>query len=268
MSHPSLAVGTPLSLQAVIGISDQQVSAEARATLRALSVFPPKPNTFSEASACVVSAMPVETLDVLADAGLLESSGPERYTLHQTIADYAQAHLTDTSVAERLATYFVAYVKAHTEDYTALERENGNILAALEAAFERGMQTEFVQGCACLRPFLDHTWTLCSCRISAPTLSWRPRVMLKDDAGQTMAWLHLGKVAAQRGNYPQAQEYWHHGLQLAHQSGQRSNMAQILRELGELAWRQGQLEQAHQFLGRRHWIHCGNAVSKAGRLIH
>ena len=247
--HPSLALGTPLSLQAVIGISDSQVSAEAQATLRALAVFPPKPNTFSEAAACVVSAMPVETLDVLADAGLLESSGPERYTLHQTIADYARAHLTDTSAAERLATYFVAYVKAHTADYTALELENGNILAALEAAFERGMQTDFVEGVHAFAPFLI-TRGLYAVAESQLQRSLDTTRMVKDDPGQSMALLHLGKVAAQRGNFPQAQEYWHSGLQLANQSGLHSNVGRILRELGDLAWRQGQPEQARHFLGK------------------
>ena len=247
-SHPSLAQGTPLSLQAVIGISDQQVSTEAQATLRALAVFPPKPNTFSEAAACVVSAMPVETLDILTDAGLLESSGPERYTLHQTIADYARAHLTDTRVAEHLATYFVAYVKAHSADYTTLELENGNIQAALEVAFERGMQTDFVEGVHAFAPFLilRGLYTVAESQLQRSLETTR---IVKDEPGQIMALLHLGKVAAQRGNFLQAQEYWHSGLQLANQRGLHSNAGRILRELGELAWRQGQPEQARQFLG-------------------
>lgn len=44
-----LSAGAPLSLQAMIGMSDQQVSKEARAALRALSAFPPRPNIFSTA---------------------------------------------------------------------------------------------------------------------------------------------------------------------------------------------------------------------------
>ena len=46
--HPSLSAGAPLSLQVVIEMSDQQVSEEAGTALRALAVFPPKPNTFAE----------------------------------------------------------------------------------------------------------------------------------------------------------------------------------------------------------------------------
>lgn len=245
--HPSLSVGAPLSLQAVIGISDQQMSKDARAALRALAVFPPKPNTFSEEAAIAVSAMPVETLDVLTDAGLLECSGPEHYMLHQTIADYARAHLTDATVAERLVSYFVAFVEAHATDYTVLERESGNILAALEAALERGMLPAFVRGVHAFACFLitRGLYAVAEAHLQRSLAAART---LEDVPGQTTAWLHLGKIAEQRGNYAQAQEYWQNGLTLAHQNGQRSSEAQMLRELGDLAWEQGQPQQARQFL--------------------
>ncbi|MEO6892525.1 MAG: NB-ARC domain-containing protein, partial [Ktedonobacteraceae bacterium] len=88
-SHPSLTSETPLSLQSVFAVTDQLLSEEARAALYALSAFPPKPNSFSEEAALVIAACSVETLDALSDSGLLESSISDRYTLHQTIADYA-----------------------------------------------------------------------------------------------------------------------------------------------------------------------------------
>src|SRR5438876_7243496 len=73
--HPSLPVGTPLSLQSIIAVTDQQLGEQARSALYALSVFPAKPNSFSEEAALAVTASAVEVLDELADAGLLESSG-------------------------------------------------------------------------------------------------------------------------------------------------------------------------------------------------
>ncbi len=168
--HPSLSIGAPLSLQAVIGISDQQVSEDAHAALRALAVFPPKPNSFSEEAAAAVSALPVEILDELTDAGLVESIGPERYTLHQTIADYARTHLTDEGVVERLITYYVAYVEAHATDYTALDESN-NIFAALEAAFERKMLPEAGARRTCLRAFVDHARPVHACGSATPTIA-------------------------------------------------------------------------------------------------
>ena len=243
--HTSLSVGTPLSLQTVIGISDQQVSEEARTALRVLSIFPPRPNTFSEEAAVAVSALPVETLDVLTDAGLLESAGPERYTLHQTIADYAHAHLTDTTAVERLVNYFVAYVETHAMDYAALDRESSNILAALEAAFERGLLPALVRGVHAFAPVLI-TRGLYTVAESHLQRSLDAAHTLEGVMGQATAWLHLGEIAEQRGNYVQAQAYWQNGLVLARESGRGE--AQMLRKLGNLAWLQGQLQPAHQFL--------------------
>ena len=245
--HPGLSAGTPLSLQVVIGMSDQQVSKEARAALRALAVFPPKPNTFAEEAAVTVSALPVETLDELTDAGLLESSGPERYTLHQTIADYARTHLTDERVPGRLVDYFVTYVEAHAADSLALDSESANIVAALEAAFERGMLPALVKGVHAFVPLLitRGLYTVAEAQLQR---SLQSAQALKDDASQATAWLHLGKIAEQRGDYLQAQAYWQNSLILAREGEHRNIVAQTLRELGGLALRQGQLHQAHLLL--------------------
>ena len=245
--HPGLSAGTPLSLQVVIGMSDQQVSKQARAALRALAVFPPKPNTFAEEAAVTVSALPVETLDELTDAGLLESSGPERYTLHQTIADYARTHLTDERVTGRLVDYFVTYVEAHAADSLALDSESANIVAALEAAFERGMLPALVKGVHAFVPLLitRGLYTVAEAQLQR---SLQSAQALKDDASQATAWRHLGKIAEQRGNYLQAQAHWQNSLILARESAHRNIEAQALRELGGLAWEQGQLHQAHLLL--------------------
>src|SRR5579875_1487292 len=117
---PSLPVETPMSLSAVIEVGDHYLDEQARAGLRALAVFPAKPNSFSEEAALAISNGPVEMLDRLTDAGMLEGSGPERYTLHQTIADYAKAHLNDVSAYHRMVGYFVHYVELHEGDYDAL----------------------------------------------------------------------------------------------------------------------------------------------------
>jgi hypothetical protein len=78
-----------LSLQDVIEPSVLRLGEEAQRVLSLLSAFPAKPHSFSEEAALAVSNARVELLDELIDAGLLESDGPERYMLHQTIVDYA-----------------------------------------------------------------------------------------------------------------------------------------------------------------------------------
>ena len=69
---------------------------------------------------------------MLSDFGLLESSSEGRYTLHQTIADYARLHYHERAAQERLIAYVVAYLQAHRKDYELIERESATILAALD----------------------------------------------------------------------------------------------------------------------------------------
>jgi tetratricopeptide (TPR) repeat protein/transcriptional regulator with XRE-family HTH domain len=245
--HPGLSAGAPLSLQTVIGMSDQQVSAPARAALRALAVFPPKPNTFSEEAALAVSALPVETLDELTDAGLLESSGPTHYTLHQTIADYARMQLADAAALERLVDYYVLYVETHSEsDAASVDQESNNILAALEAAFECAMRPALVRGVHAFAPLLIRRgiYTVAEAQLQR---SLEAAQALEEAASQATAWLQLGKIAEARGNYVQAYEYWQDGLALARQSSHDGLVAETLMELGVLARQQGQPAQAHQY---------------------
>jgi hypothetical protein len=97
----SLAESTPLSLLTAIALCHQQLSPQAHAALCTLATaFRPKPHSFSEEAALAVSQQPLEILDELWDVGLLESCGPGRYSLHQTIADYARA-LDEAPVAQQ-----------------------------------------------------------------------------------------------------------------------------------------------------------------------
>lgn len=127
--HSSLMGATPLSLQAVIGISANYLDDAARHALRILSLFPAKPNTFSEDAALAVCNCPVEVLDALVDAGLIECVGPDRYTLHQTISNYARVYLAQIAIADiaqKLVEYMVSFVQAHESDRESLELESAN----------------------------------------------------------------------------------------------------------------------------------------------
>jgi hypothetical protein len=85
-------------------------------------------------------------LDQLIDAGLLESAGPGRYTLQQTIVDYASTRENNTAAYERMVEYFINFVEAHETDFEALGREANNLLAALHVALERGMPAFLIRG--------------------------------------------------------------------------------------------------------------------------
>ncbi len=152
--YPDLPPDASLSLQALISISDATLDAPARRALRDLALFLPKPNTFSEEAALAVTAAPVDALDALVDCGLLESVGADRYTLHQTIADYAQVDSPDPQACQRLARYWAQYAQEHTADDALLDRERDNLLTALHMAFDHRLDDELVRGVGALHPFL------------------------------------------------------------------------------------------------------------------
>ncbi len=142
----SSSIHTLLSLQTLIETSVRQLEEATQRVLSMLSVFLAKPYSFSEEAALVVSDAPLELLDQLIDAGLLESAGPGRYTLQQTIVDYASAREYTSAAYERMVEYFINFVEVHETDYETLDREASNVSTALHIAFERGMSTFLIRG--------------------------------------------------------------------------------------------------------------------------
>jgi len=155
---PNLPYDVPLSLLTSIEISDKALDEPARQMLRALSVFEPKPNSFSEEAALNVADKPAEILKMLTDSGLLESGGSERYTMHQTIADYAALtpNPSETNTAQqtnsgllrgirfrggayqRAASYFAAFAQEHrhSDGYRLLDADWQNVSHFLQWAYE------------------------------------------------------------------------------------------------------------------------------------
>jgi transcriptional regulator with XRE-family HTH domain len=213
----SLDPGTPISLQSVIAVSYRQLDEQGRIALQALSIFPPRPNSFSEEAALAVSQATPATLDVLCDAGLLEYSGPDRYTLHQIIADYASTYPTDQLAGERLVAYTIAYIERHANDYEALEQESGNILAGLKYAFKAGQHLKFVRGIILFTPFLMARKLY---DLAEPHLKRAHQLTIwsGDTLARATIVLHLGMVAYHQGEHNQARVYLHEGLTLAQES--------------------------------------------------
>ncbi|MBA2288239.1 MAG: tetratricopeptide repeat protein [Ktedonobacteraceae bacterium] len=246
---PSLPSGTPISLKAVIQVSDQQLSQQAQHALRSLAAFPAKPNTFSEEAALAVCAAPVEVLDELFSAGLLESSMPGRYTLHQTIADYAKLHGTDATSEECLIAYFVSYVEAYSRgyDYGVFTLESNNILAALQSACNRQMNAELIRGINAFAPFLAATGHY---SVAETHLQQARSAALQsgDKHGLAEIWFHLGRLAENRGEHTHAELAYQQGLALARKIGRRDLMSAILAHWGELIVNSGDYPRAEHYL--------------------
>lgn len=89
LEQPSgLSIEVPYSLQSVIGLSYYRLDVSSRQALCLLASLPDLGSGFSETTA-LAYGVDLDALDNLLDSGLLESIGPGRYTLHQTIADFA-----------------------------------------------------------------------------------------------------------------------------------------------------------------------------------
>lgn len=245
-THAQLLPDAPVSLQAVISVSDQQLEVLAQTALRALSVFPAKPNSFSEEMALVVSGATVETLDVLCDVGLLESAGPGRYTLHQTIADYARVHLTDAEPHERFIAYSIAYMEQYNDNPNDLERESNILLAALETAYNLAYEKDFVRGVLACMPFLlSHGLYALAERHLQRALEMDTQATSKN---LTCILRYLGEVKQKQGSFSQAQEYYQDGLALAQQNSDIEQQCTLLASLGLLMEKRGMYEQAEVYV--------------------
>ena len=244
--HPSLPAGARVSLEAVIGISDEALDEATRGVIQTLSVFPAKPNSFSREAALAVSAATPETLDKLADYGLLESSGTGRYMLHQTITDYMRLRLTVETAYERMAEFFVHYTETHQRDFSALDLETRNMLTALQIAFERGMQAELVRGVKAIYDFLETRglYELAEVHLKRAQQAAKS---LGDAVGSARALSNLGTIARNRGDYLQAEEYLYEGLTLAREIGHSAGISALLTNLGEVAFNRGDYTQAEEY---------------------
>jgi transcriptional regulator with XRE-family HTH domain/tetratricopeptide (TPR) repeat protein len=232
---PSLPGNMPISLNAAISISDQQLNPQAHDTLCALSVFPAKPNTFSEEAALTVSQQPVEMLDTLWDAGLLESQGPRRYTLPQTIADYARTRLQGSQAPQLLVNYMLEYIQNHEQDYKALDLEMNNLLAALDAASTLHMRDALIQGVTALVPFMRIRGLYAQASYYL-RLALRLSTALEDQIGCMTVLRHLAAFACLSQEYSQAEAYSQHGLALAQDLGQIEAESDFLIVLGQVAF--------------------------------
>lgn len=244
---PGLPIGASLSLQTAIALSDCHLSAQAQSALRALSIFPSKPHSFSEEAALAVCNMGVELLDALMDSGMLEGPWSGRYQLHQTVADYARLRRYDPEVEARFVAFFVEFITTHQHDSEILEQEVQNILAAFEVAFAHSWSDSLSRGVLALAPFMETR------RLFALADTWLPRarqgsLVLADPARVTSTWFYSGRMAELRGDYPQARESYREGLVLARQTGEEKLLGHLLILAGGILLQQSDFEQAELYL--------------------
>jgi tetratricopeptide (TPR) repeat protein/transcriptional regulator with XRE-family HTH domain len=246
-NHPGLSAGTPLSLQAVIGLSEAILPESAKQVLRALATFPAKPNTFSEEAALAVAQTSVETLDLLVDAGLLESCGFGCYRLHQTIADYARFQQANNSSEQRMAAYYADFVEVHARNFALLEQESVNLRTAMQVSYEQNMQEVLIRLVNAFFGFLENRG------LHAQATQYLQRAeqierALGDHRALATTLFNLGRIADKNGAYELADEYSRNGLIFARQCGQSEQTCAILNHLGSVAIHRSEYSKAQAYL--------------------
>ncbi|GHO72140.1 hypothetical protein KSC_110320 [Ktedonobacter sp. SOSP1-52] len=246
--HSSLPAGTPLSLSAIIAPSEYRIDKYEREAWQALTVFPAKPNTFSEEAALAVCQLPLAILDGLSDAGLLESPEPHRYQLPQTLHDYAQAQLIDMYDATlRFVFYIVHYVEEHATDYAALDREYYNILTAIEHAQLHALKTEYIRGVIAFSSFLLLRGMYELAReLLLQAYHWAQAQ--QDIPHIQLLLIYLFQVAREQNQIHQAEVYLRDGLLYARQQADETMINYFLTSLTEVLEQQKEYDRLHDYV--------------------
>jgi tetratricopeptide (TPR) repeat protein len=233
--------GVPLSLQAVVELSLDALPDDAtRVAFVELGVFAPKPGDFSHAAALAVWQASEEVGDAyfrtLCGRGLLESTGQDRFTVHQVPAAVANVRLADTAaVAARHFAYCLAFVDANREAWQAIAAELAQIQQAWDWAARSPRQDRRVlQLVRALHLFLERRG------LRTQQRAWLERAVeaaraLEDRAEEGRLLGSLGLCWWQLGQPRKAIDCLEHALTLARQTGDRQSEGRHLGSLG-LVW--------------------------------
>lgn len=245
--NASLKAATPPSLVLAVRILEEALDEESRRMFRALSVFAPKPNSFSRDAALTVSRAPAASLEKLLDFGLLEQADSSRYAVYQPIGDDARAKLVDEAAYERMVDFYVRYAEDHCEDHGALDLEWLNVEAALETASKHDMRDLLLRGVNAIYHHLE----IRGLYDVAQDLLRRAREAaehLGDTSGQTTILLYQGRLAEKQGDYSRAWECLKRGLALARQAEDGKKIADLLVASGIVEISRSELAKARKHL--------------------
>jgi tetratricopeptide (TPR) repeat protein len=264
----------PISLQAVIALSDEALSPSARSALRKLSILPPKPSSFDEHAAKTISGELATELDQLTDSGMMEAVGEQRYTIHRTISDFARTQIDSAAPAELIVDHYVARTEQNAKRFNELNPEIQNILTALRLANESGFSKQYITGVNALYPYLeangllgeadqllekaidissDHSETSLNAGRIALRLGDLERSERyfsetvqagEDPAVVSAALLGLGATAYAGGDHDGAEEHYSRGLSLAKEQRLHDREAALLTNIGILAVNRGEQVEA------------------------
>ncbi len=252
MDLPSnLPASASFSLYSVIAVSEQESTPLTRTLLRRLAILHAKPNSFSEELVEALLPDAYEPLNNLVDIGLVESYSQGRYTLHQTIADYARINMQAEKagieeVRTRLMNFIISWLEKHVEVYEQIEIEYGNILQAIEITTRYNHKAQYIQLVLSLVLF----WQVRGWYQEAEQYLQRALALSEEiqDTTQVMRLLaYLGDISERQGKYKQAKKHYQKGIRLTQQTEQPELSILLLNGLATIEIRQGNYDQAEVY---------------------
>lgn len=242
--HPSLPAGSPISLEAIIGITFDDLRDNEKVCLKRLALFPSKPNTFSETAALHVTDHEPGIFQALVHRRLVEPVRSNRYALHQSLWDFATQFPVDSATITRFTSFFLAALDNTTDDKVDLAAEVLNIHKALELCRIYD-QAGFEHGVLGFIPYLMRvgSYNTALGYLHAAENSARTRDVSGDHYATILA--ELGSVLFRLGAYEEAERTLKAAVTNA--TTTTKVMSRVFDDLGSLAEKRGQYDQAELF---------------------
>lgn len=235
-AYPSLQQ-PGISLEAVVEVSDLALSNKSSKAFRAISTFPCKPSSFSKEAALSIANCSFEEMRPLYEYGLIEYTSQGRYSIHQVIADYAQtrsdwANSSEHKLTkERFVGFFAGFVKSETENWSELDTEHTNIMAAINLAQDLQLSQEYIDISLALFPFLELKGLLGDAE--KLLLQSQEAIKKSEDITSTVKCLfYRARVAHQQSSYPAATDLYESALAIAKNNSTLDLIAGIFAHYG------------------------------------
>lgn len=189
----------------------------------------------------------------LAAFSLIAEEGADRFRLHPLLADFAQEKFQQTDekqnnvLAARLIAHYLALAQAQPRDYTALQSEWENLLAAVRLAHQQGLWLQTLALCEALTPAWFARGRFYEAR---QAYHWASAAAAQqpDEAAAARIWLQWGQACLRQGDYSEAQTYLERSYTLFVASGDRRGASTARYELADIAQEQGNLPQARAWV--------------------
>lgn len=250
-------------------LSYEMLSAEQRTVFHALGLFGGE--DFSPEAAAHVTGLGKERaadhLRSLYALSLVRLGRAGRYRLHPLLRDMALEDVRDDAF-QKMVTFFVEYTEAHRRDPAALDLEITNLLAALEAAFQKGMDALLLRGTSALIDYLEARGLYDQLELHLDR-AIHSAELLEDKRAQAFLLCTLGEALIRQGKPVAAGERLQAGLALTRQLGSSEGIAAlILGHLGFIAYLRNDYDRMEQyFLQALPLARLSNEVETVCRLL-